>query len=117
MDELCRRAMSKSMVIGDGIEASVSRTRIRHEIASSDGKLGLAERTLSAAGAAFLSAILMNPLDVAKVYIYICKYVCVIFTLIMYFPFSLHLFGICTLFLPISVVILLSALLLWCSVC
>lgn len=32
-----------------------------------DGKLGIAERAFSAAGAAFLSAIIVNPLDVAKV--------------------------------------------------
>ncbi|KAL9412414.1 hypothetical protein AB3S75_045944 [Citrus x aurantiifolia] len=32
----------------------------------SDGKLGLGERAFSAAGAAFLSAIIVNPLDVAK---------------------------------------------------
>lgn len=34
---------------------------------SSDSDLGFGERALSAAGAAFLSAILVNPLDVAKV--------------------------------------------------
>ncbi|KAE8077835.1 hypothetical protein FH972_016359 [Carpinus fangiana] len=33
---------------------------------SSDGDLGIAERALSAAGAAFLSAIIVNPLDVVK---------------------------------------------------
>lgn len=33
---------------------------------SSDSNMGFGERALSAAGAAFLSAILMNPLDVAK---------------------------------------------------
>lgn len=32
-----------------------------------DGKLGVGERAFSAAGAAFLSAIIVNPLDVAKV--------------------------------------------------
>lgn len=80
------------MVIGDGIEASVSRTRIRHEIASSDGKLGLAERTLSAAGAAFLSAILMNPLDVAKVYIYIYVNTFVLFLLLLCISLSLFIY-------------------------
>lgn len=30
-------------------------------------KLGIAERAFSAAGAAFLSAVIVNPLDVAKV--------------------------------------------------
>ncbi|KAH9646621.1 mitochondrial carrier protein MTM1 [Citrus sinensis] len=34
----------------------------------SDGKLGLGERAFSAAGAAFLSAIIVNPLDVAKMF-------------------------------------------------
>ncbi|KAJ4825996.1 Carrier protein, mitochondrial [Turnera subulata] len=33
-----------------------------------DGNLGLAERAFSAAGAAFLSAVLVNPLDVAKMF-------------------------------------------------
>lgn len=33
---------------------------------SDDGKLGVGERAFSAAGAAFLSAIIVNPLDVAK---------------------------------------------------
>ncbi|KAI3458040.1 hypothetical protein Pfo_014703 [Paulownia fortunei] len=59
--------MSESMVIVDGIEASEHfRTRVHISNATSDGKLGLPERTFSAAGAAFLSAILVNPLDVAK---------------------------------------------------
>jgi solute carrier family 25, member 39/40 len=34
---------------------------------SPDSGLGLGERALSAAGAAFISAIIVNPLDVAKV--------------------------------------------------
>ena len=34
---------------------------------SEDDKLGVGERAFSAAGAAFLSAIIVNPLDVAKV--------------------------------------------------
>lgn len=34
---------------------------------ASDEKLGIGERAFSAAGAAFLSAIIVNPLDVAKV--------------------------------------------------
>lgn len=34
---------------------------------AADAELGFAERALSAAGAAFLSAIIVNPLDVAKV--------------------------------------------------
>lgn len=35
--------------------------------AAADQELGMAERALSAAGAAFVSAIIVNPLDVAKV--------------------------------------------------
>jgi solute carrier family 25, member 39/40 len=35
--------------------------------AAEDQELGMAERALSAAGAAFVSAIIVNPLDVAKV--------------------------------------------------
>lgn len=35
---------------------------------SPDSGLGLGERALSAAGAAFISAIIVNPLDVAKVF-------------------------------------------------
>ncbi|KAJ7959278.1 Mitochondrial carrier protein [Quillaja saponaria] len=33
---------------------------------TSDGELGIAERAVSAAGAAFISAVIVNPLDVAK---------------------------------------------------
>ncbi|GFP94256.1 mitochondrial carrier protein mtm1 [Phtheirospermum japonicum] len=55
------------MVIVEGIEASgTSRPWSLQLGASSDGKLGFHERALSAAGAAFLSSILVNPLDVAK---------------------------------------------------
>lgn len=35
--------------------------------AANNNTMGFSERALSAAGAAFLSAILVNPLDVAKV--------------------------------------------------
>jgi len=34
---------------------------------SNNDKLGIAQRAFSAAGAAFLSAVIVNPLDVAKV--------------------------------------------------
>ncbi|KAK4480713.1 hypothetical protein RD792_013795 [Penstemon davidsonii] len=59
--------MSESMVISDGIETSeISQPQIHHSSATSGGKLRLHEHALSAAGAAFLSAILVNPLDVVK---------------------------------------------------
>ncbi|KAL8049514.1 hypothetical protein ABFS82_06G024300 [Erythranthe guttata] len=60
--------MSERMAIAHGIEASISKkARVHHRSSpTSDGKLGLLERTGSAAGAAFLSAVLVNPLDVAK---------------------------------------------------
>lgn len=62
--------MSESIVMVDGIEASeMSQSRHYHVDVSSGGKLGLSERAFSAAGAAFLSAILVNPLDVVKVHV------------------------------------------------
>lgn len=36
---------------------------------SPEDKLGLTERVFSAAGAAFLSAVILNPLDVVKVHV------------------------------------------------
>lgn len=48
-----------------GFNASLSHQTTR--ASPSDLKLGLGARAFSAAGAAFLSAIIVNPLDVAKV--------------------------------------------------
>ncbi|CAM8909802.1 unnamed protein product [Rhodiola kirilowii] len=45
---------------------SESTNLIIHTSSSGDGKLGFGERASSAAGAAFLSAIIVNPLDVVK---------------------------------------------------
>lgn len=42
-------------------------SRPQLEKVSSEYKLGFTERVLSAAGAAFLSAVILNPLDVVKV--------------------------------------------------
>ncbi|KAK6117712.1 hypothetical protein DH2020_048564 [Rehmannia glutinosa] len=59
--------ISEPMLIADGLGASeIPQSQSRHLDVSSNGKLGFPERALSAAGAAFLSAILVNPLDVAK---------------------------------------------------
>lgn len=46
--------------------SSLSSSLIKQR-ASEDSKMGFGERAISAAGAAVLSAILVNPLDVAKV--------------------------------------------------
>lgn len=57
--------MSESMMV-DGAELGFSNSQPHQSNNKSEGKLGITERALSAAGAAFLSAILVNPLDVAK---------------------------------------------------
>ena len=57
--------MTDSMVTEAIVASHSQRPRLN---SASDGQLGLAERAFSAAGAAFLSAILVNPLDVAKVF-------------------------------------------------
>lgn len=60
--------MSQSVIITQGFEASHPQQQtLQPSLAGSDGKLGFPERAFAAAGAAFLSAILVNPLDVAKV--------------------------------------------------
>jgi solute carrier family 25, member 39/40 len=40
-----------------------------NSLLDSDYKMGFSERAIAAAGAAVVSAILVNPLDVAKVYV------------------------------------------------
>lgn len=54
---------SRSSSVGDSGGASAGGSGA----GSPDSGLGLGERALSAAGAAFISAIIVNPLDVAKV--------------------------------------------------
>lgn len=68
-------SISKSIVI-DGSE--VSHDQPHRSTNTSDGSLDFVERGFSAAGAAVLSAILVNPLDVAKV----CECVCSLSSLI-----------------------------------
>ncbi|XP_073139897.1 mitochondrial carrier protein MTM1-like [Henckelia pumila] len=59
--------MSESgLVIEDGTEVTGTSELQAHRKNGSEDPLGLRERAFSAAGAAFLSAILVNPLDVAK---------------------------------------------------
>lgn len=60
-------SMSESVVAAARDGAVLSAVQPAGLNNASDGKLGFAERALSAAGAAFLSAIIVNPLDVAKV--------------------------------------------------
>ncbi|KAI8031630.1 Mitochondrial carrier protein MTM1 [Camellia lanceoleosa] len=56
--------MTESMMTEEDIKAS--HPPPPPQPPTSDGQLGVVERAFSAAGAAFLSAILVNPLDVAK---------------------------------------------------
>ncbi|XP_055828899.1 mitochondrial carrier protein MTM1 isoform X2 [Solanum dulcamara] len=59
--------MSESVIITDGAEPlHPQQPPPQGPSPSSDGQLGFAERAVSAAGAAFLSAVLVNPLDVVK---------------------------------------------------
>lgn len=64
--------MSEPDVITDDtcLEQTQLQPQPQHSSTSSDDQLGLVERSLSAAGAAFLSAVLVNPLDVVKVFIF-----------------------------------------------
>lgn len=59
--------MTESMVT-EGIEAAQPQPQPRRSTTTSNDQLGVTERAFSAAGAAFLSAIIVNPLDVAKVF-------------------------------------------------
>lgn len=58
----------------NGFSPAQSESQLTNPKTMSDGQLVIAERAFSAAGAAFLSAIIVNPLDVAKVYIYILRF-------------------------------------------
>lgn len=69
-DGRCVSLVSESMEVSHGAEASRSTPKPPDDKKKSDGNLGFPERAFSAAGAAFLSAILVNPLDVAKVIIH-----------------------------------------------
>ncbi|KZV41011.1 hypothetical protein F511_13987 [Dorcoceras hygrometricum] len=55
-----------TMLIDNGTQATGTSELQAHRIPALDYQLGLHERAFSAAGAAFLSAVLVNPLDVAK---------------------------------------------------
>ena len=59
---------------------------------TTDGSLGVGERVVSAAGAAFLSAIIVNPLDVVKVII--CVFLLIFLWVSGYF-FQFRLFWLC----------------------
>lgn len=59
--------MSESIIIIDGADpVHPQQPPPQGPSPSSDGQLGFSERAVSAAGAAFLSAVLVNPLDVVK---------------------------------------------------
>ncbi|KAM3247775.1 Mitochondrial carrier protein MTM1 [Capsicum annuum] len=59
--------MSESVIIIDGADPlHPQQPPPQGPSPSSDGQLGFSERAVSAAGAAFLSAVLVNPLDVVK---------------------------------------------------
>lgn len=69
------RDSSMLVVVGDELRFSASPSQPSNDTASNE-KLGLGERAFSAAGAAFLSAVIVNPLDVAKVLLSLCSLCC-----------------------------------------
>lgn len=57
-----------STMLEDGKDGCSSEQQQHRSKPISDANLGFGERALSAAGAAVLSSILVNPLDIAKVF-------------------------------------------------
>jgi solute carrier family 25, member 39/40 len=60
-------AAASRVDLAGGAAASPSSSSQAPPATAADQELGMVERALSAAGAAFISAIIVNPLDVAKV--------------------------------------------------
>lgn len=69
------RDSSMLVVVSDEVRFSASQSQPSNVTATNE-KLGLGERAFSAAGAAFLSAVIVNPLDVAKVMLSLCSFCC-----------------------------------------
>lgn len=87
--------MTEPMVT-EGIEAT--QPQPRHSTTTSNDQLGVTERAFSAAGAAFLSAIIVNPLDVAKVfYLNLWGAQYCVFVLLIYAVCILLIFQLCSL--------------------
>lgn len=83
--------MSESVIITDGAEPlHPQQPPSLDPSPSSDGQLGVSERAFSAAGAAFLSAVLVNPLDVVKVsMLNTSNFPTILFTIYLSFDFHL----------------------------
>lgn len=71
----------KEPVITDRNESQFGAPQVQHNSNTSNSNLGIGERVFSSAGAAFLSAVIVNPLDVVKVRI--------ISTILCRFPYCL----------------------------